>query len=50
MELHLHPLWFAVITYGIAIVIAVCVAVIIKLIALTVRRGEKGAAEAENNG
>jgi hypothetical protein len=49
--MELHPLLFAVIAYGIAVVIALCVAIIIKLIALTVRRGEKGAAaEAENDG
>ena len=49
--MELHPLLFALIAYGIAVVIALCVAVIIKLIGLTVRRGEKGAAaEAENDG
>ena len=35
---------FALIAYGVAIVIALCVAFIIKGIALIVQRGEKGAA------
>jgi hypothetical protein len=39
--MELHPLLFALIAYGIAIIIAFCVAVIIKLIALIVRRGRK---------
>ena len=49
--MELHPLLFAIIAYGTAIVIALCVAVIIKIIALTVRRGEKSAAaNAEKDG
>ena len=49
--MELHPWLFALIAYGIAVVIALCVTVIIKVIALTVRRGEKGAAaNAENDG
>ena len=42
--MELHPLLFAVIAYGIAVVIALCVALIIKIIVLAVRRNEKGAA------
>jgi hypothetical protein len=42
--MELHPLAFALITYGIAIVISLCVAVIVKIIALIVRRGERSAA------
>ena len=43
----LRTLLFALAAYGIAIVIAVCVALIVKGIGLVVSRGEKGA-EAEN--
>ena len=42
--MELHPLLFAVIAYGIAIVIALCVAFIIKIIVMAVRREGKGAA------
>lgn len=42
--MELNPLLFAVIAYGIAIVIALCVAFIIKIIALIVRREGKDAA------
>jgi hypothetical protein len=35
-----HPLVFVLIAYGIAAVIAVCVAFIVKIIALIVRRKE----------
>lgn len=35
---------FALMAYGVAIIIAVCVALIIKLIALIVQRGGKSAA------
>jgi len=42
-----HPVIFALITYGVAAVIAVCVAFIVKIIALIVHRknsaGEEGA-------
>jgi len=40
-----HPLVFALITYGIAAVIAVCVAFIIKIIALIVQRKKVAADE-----
>ncbi|MDP6577394.1 MAG: hypothetical protein QGI95_02260 [Dehalococcoidales bacterium] len=40
----LNSLIFALIAYGIAMVIALCVALTIKLIAIVVRRGDKLAA------
>lgn len=40
----INSLIFALIAYGVAILIALCVALIIKFIALIVQRGEKGAA------
>ena len=40
----LNSLIFALMAYGVAIVIAVCVAFIIKFIALIVQRGGKSAA------
>ena len=39
-----HPIVFALIAYGLAAVIAVCVALVIKAIALIVQ-GKKGAAD-----
>jgi len=39
-----HPIIFALITYGVAAVIAVCVAFIVKIIARIVR-GKNGAGE-----
>ena len=39
----MNPILFALATYGIAIVIAACVALIIKIIALVIQRGEKSA-------
>ena len=50
--MELHPLLFAVIAYGIAIVIALCVAFIIKIIARIIRsEGQShAAADAEENG
>jgi uncharacterized membrane protein len=44
--MEMHPLLFAVIAYGTAIIIALCVAFIIKIIALIVRREGKGNATA----
>ena len=42
--MELHPLVFALLAYGIAAVIAVCVAFIVKIISYSVQR-KKGAAE-----
>jgi|GEM_PF-1974910 len=42
--MELHPLVFVLLAYGIAAVIAVCVALIVKIISYTVQR-KKGAAE-----
>jgi len=39
----MNPILFALATYGIAIVIAACVALIIKSIALVIQRGDKNA-------
>ena len=39
----MNPILFALATYGIAIVIAACVALIIKCIALIIQRGDKSA-------
>ena len=41
--MELNPFLFAVIAYGVAIIIALCVAFIIKIIVLIVRREGKGA-------
>jgi hypothetical protein len=41
-----HPVVFALIAYGIAAVIAVCVAFIVKVIVFFVRRKDGGTAEA----
>jgi hypothetical protein len=43
--MHFHPVVFALIAYGIAAVIAVCVAFIVKVIAFFVQRKKEGAAE-----
>lgn len=48
--MELNPLLFAIIAYGVAIVIALCVAGIIKIIASIVRREGKGAAESAKEG
>ncbi len=42
--MELHPLVFALLAYGIAAVIAVCVTFIVKIISFSVQR-KKGAAE-----
>jgi len=42
--MELHPFLFALLAYGIAAVIAVCVAFIVKIISYTVQR-KKGSAE-----
>ena len=42
--MELHPFVFALLAYGIAAVIAVCVAFIVKVISFSVQR-KKGAAE-----
>jgi hypothetical protein len=48
--MELHPFVFALLAYGIAAVIAVCVAVIIKVISSTVQRkkGAEGTVAAED--
>jgi hypothetical protein len=43
-KMELHPLVFALLAYGLAAVIAVCVTFIVKIISYTVQR-KKGAAE-----
>jgi hypothetical protein len=40
-----HPIVFALIAYGIAVVIALCVAAIVKIIAFFVQRKREGEAE-----
>ena len=44
--MELHPFVFALLAYGIAAVIAVCVAFIVKIISYTVQRKKGAAAEA----
>ena len=51
--MELHPLVFALLAYGIAAVIAVCVAVIVKIISYSIQRKKcvaEETAEAEDKG